>query len=155
MRAKQFVVYLSLTLGPQHAMAQDATRNAALSTACLDFNRTMLDQLARGALKEAESSVSGAISTNLGQSCAWVTQYNMALVLTQSGSLAKAEPFAEQALRTLGTIYPPGDLILLRPLGMLASIQFKQGKIGKARETFRKMQSIHIELPADRAQIGR
>jgi tetratricopeptide (TPR) repeat protein len=61
--------------------------------------------------------------------------------------------FAERAVRSLEATYAPDDLMLLRPLHMLACIHMKRKKTSKAREAFRKMQSIRTELPADRALI--
>jgi len=67
--------------------------------------------------------------------------------------MADAEILAQRSLSILATSYPPGDLALLRPLQILAGARLAQGKTAKARDALRKMESIRIERPQDRALI--
>jgi tetratricopeptide (TPR) repeat protein len=50
-------------------------------------------------------------------------------------------------------MYPPGDLVLLRPLSVLAATQFELGKTAQAREVFKRMLSIRTERPTGRAIV--
>jgi hypothetical protein len=43
--------------------------------------------------------------------------------------------------------------VLLRPLQILAATSFEQGMMGKARAVFKRMQSIRIQRPDDRALL--
>src|ERR1019366_3243859 len=159
-----WVLYVSSALGARHAVAQDVTRHAVLSAACIEFNQTAINQVAGGRLcgfgvlptsainqvaggrlEDAESALSAALADRANgseQSCAWLTLHNLAFVMALSGRLAEAEVLAKRSLKILEKGYPPGDPILLGPLQMLSSIQFEQRKIAKARETFQRLQSI-------------
>src|ERR1035437_7723433 len=156
MRIGLLVLYVSSALGARHAVAQDVTRHAVLSAACIEFNQTAINQVADGRLEDAESALSAALADRANgseQSCAWLTLHNLAFVMALSGRLAEAEVLAKRSLKILEKGYPPGDPILLGPLQMLSSIQFEQRKIAKARETFQRLQSIPTERPADRAMV--
>lgn len=150
------VVYVSSTCTGRYADAQDATRRAVPSPACIEFNQSAINQVAVGRLKDAESTLSATLSDRASgseQSCAWLTLHNLALVMALSGRLAEGEVLEKRSLKILEKGYPPDDPFLLRPLQMLSQIQFEQGKIAKARETFQRLQSIPTERPADRAII--
>jgi len=75
----------------------------------------------------------------------------MAASMAVSGRIADAERLAEQAVRILEKAYSSNDVLLLRPLQILATARFEQGKTGRARETFKRMQAIQIQRPEDRA----
>jgi tetratricopeptide (TPR) repeat protein len=74
--------------------------------------------------------------------------------MSRSGRYAEAEIFAERSVKALEKSYPSDDPVLLLPLRMLATTRFEQGKTGKARVAFRRMQSIRIERPEDRALVS-
>jgi tetratricopeptide (TPR) repeat protein len=154
MRIGLLVLYVSSVLGARCAVAQDVTRQTALSAACIEFNQTAMNQVAVGRLEDAESALSAALANGAndsGQSCAWLTLHNLAFVMALSGRLAEAEVLEKRSLKILEKSYPPEDPVLLRPIQLLSQIQFEQGKIAKARETFQRLQSIPTERPADRA----
>jgi len=79
---------------------------------------------------------------------------NLAAVLQVSGRLAEAEVMAERSVRTFDLSLPPDDPALLRPLHTLAAARFEQGKIARARETFKRMESIRTTRPDDRALVN-
>ena len=156
MRIGLLVVYVSSAWGGRYAVAQDVTRHAVPSAACIEFNQSAMNQLAVGRLKDADSTLSAALGDRASgseQSCAWLTLHNLAFVMALSGRLAEAEALEKRSLRVLEKGYPPADPFLLRPLQSLAQIQFGQRKIAKARETFQRLQSIPTELPEDRATV--
>ena len=156
MRIGLLVLYVSSALGARYAVAQDVTRHAVPSAACIEFNQTAMNQIAVGRLKDAESTLSAALADRASgseQSCAWLTLHNLAVVMALSGRLAEAEVLEKRSLKILEKGYPPDDPVLLRPLQMLSQIQFEQRKIAKARETFQRLQSIPTERPADRAMV--
>ena len=154
MRIGPLVLYVYLLLGGRYAIAQDLTGHVVLSAACIDFNQTATNYVAAGRLKDAESTLSAGLAdpTNGSeQSCSWLTLHNLATVSELWGRLSEAEALEKRSLKILERRYPPDDPVLLRPLQSLVQMQFQQDKIAKARETFRKLQSIPAELPADRA----
>ena len=86
--------------------------------------------------------------------CAGLTMNKIAAFLSDSGRLAEAEAMAQRSVHTLDESLPPDDPALLRPLQVLAAIQFQRGKIARAREAFRRMQSIRTTQPEDRARAN-
>jgi tetratricopeptide (TPR) repeat protein len=156
MRIGFLVWYVSSAFGARYAVAQDVPRHAVLSAACIEFNQTAINQVAGGRLEDAESALSAALADRANgseQSCAGLTLYNSAVVMALAGRFAEAEVLAERSLKILEKSYPPDDPVLLRPLQMLSSIQFEQGKIAKARGALQRMHSIRTERPADHAMV--
>jgi tetratricopeptide (TPR) repeat protein len=157
MQVARIMVLAGSALGVRYAVAQDVTRQTALSAACIEFNQTAMNHLAAGRLKDAESALSAALADRAKgseETCAWLTLHNLAFVMALSGRLEKAEVLTKRSLTILEKGHPPDDPVLLRPLQMLSQVQFEQRKIAKARETFRRLQLIPTEQPADRAIIG-
>jgi tetratricopeptide (TPR) repeat protein len=150
-------VALSLLLcGFQHAAAQDSGPPDAPSRACVEFNRSILDQVGSGQLKDAEIVLSRALASTfngLSPSCDWMILQNMAVVMSRSGRLEESEEFADRSVRALEKTVPPGDPSLLRPLHTLASARMQQGKIAGTREAFQRMRGIPLEHPIDRAMF--
>ena len=70
-----------------------------------------------------------------------------------SGRLADAERLAERSVLILEKTYAPNDVMLLRPLQVLAAARFELGKTARAREAFKRMQAIRIQWPEDRALL--
>jgi tetratricopeptide (TPR) repeat protein len=107
-------------------------------------------------LVEAVRRLSGMLDRKdlLDSLCAGLAMTDMAALLSISGRLAEAEAMAERAVRTLEETGVPDDLKLLRALNILASVRFQLGKMVQARQTFRRMQSIPIQRPEDRAIVG-
>jgi tetratricopeptide (TPR) repeat protein len=77
----------------------------------------------------------------------------MASVFAVLGRVADAERFAARSVKVLDTIYAPDDLVLLRPLQVLAATSFEQGKMARAREAFQRMEAIRVDRPEDRALV--
>jgi tetratricopeptide (TPR) repeat protein len=107
-----------------------------------------------GRFDQAEVALSSTRVASLGQPehlCVGQVLNNLAALTAGLGRLAEAEIFAERSVKTLEKSYPPDDPVLLRPLQNLAATRFEQGKTAKAREAFRRMQSVRTERPEDRA----
>jgi hypothetical protein len=67
--------------------------------------------------------------------------------------MAEAERLAERSVKILERIYPPNDLVLLRPLEILVGTRSEQGKTATARDVFKRMLSIQTVRPEDRAVV--
>jgi hypothetical protein len=67
--------------------------------------------------------------------------------------LADAERLAERSVMILEKAYDSNDVVLLRPLQILAAARFEQGKTAKARDAFKRIQSIRIHRPEDSALV--
>jgi tetratricopeptide (TPR) repeat protein len=149
------MLYVSLAFGGKCLAAQEATQYAAPSAACVEFNRTALQQINSGQLAHAEAALSEALtkSKDFEQSCAWLVLHNMAVVAGLSGGLAEAEVLEERSLKILEKAYPPDDHVFFRPLQLLSSIRFEQRKIGKAREAFQRLRTVRTAGPEDRAML--
>jgi tetratricopeptide (TPR) repeat protein len=156
MRIGLLVFYVSTALGGRYAVAQDLTGHAVLDAACIGFNQTAMNHVAVGRLKDAELTLSAALSDRASgspQSCGWLTLHNLALVMALSARYGEAEVLEKRSLKIIEKDYPPDDPVLLRPLQSLSMIQLEQRKFAKARETFQRLQSIPIERPTDRAMV--
>jgi len=139
-----------------HALAQGASKYPSVSAACVELNQTVMTQLANGQLTQAELMVSAFLAASVDRdrnSCAGLVLNNAAAWMSISGRISDAERLAELSVLTLEKTYPPYDVVLLPPLQILAAARFEQGKIAKAREAFKRMQSIQIERPQDRALV--
>lgn len=77
----------------------------------------------------------------------------MAAFLSASGRIADAERLAERSVVILEKVYDSNDVVLLRPLQILAATRFEEGKTAKAREAFKRIQSIRIHRPEDSALV--
>ena len=157
MRIARLVSFLLLIVGIRHATADEARKHPSLSLACVEFNKTILDRIENGRLKDAKAELSAALDNDrngLEKSCDWMLLYNMAAVLSASGRLTESENLAARSVAILEKVCEPDDPIMLRPLQILGSIQFGLGKIARARETLRRMQLVRIkDLPVQRALI--
>ena len=156
MRIGLLVLYLFSTSGARYAVAQDLAGHAAPSAACIDLNQSAMNYIAVGRLKDAESTLSSALTdpkSGSEQSCGWLTVHNMAVVMALSGRLGEAEVLETRSIKILEMGYPPDHPVLLRPLQSLAQIQYDQREIAKARDTFQRLQSIPTERPADHAKV--
>jgi tetratricopeptide (TPR) repeat protein len=137
-------------------LAQGTSQNLRLSSECIDLNKRVVAEGSKGQLAAAEALASKATVSREGRApdgCTGFVLHNMAALLSMSGQMADAERFAERSVSALEQVYAPDDLVLLRPLSVLASTRFEQGKTAAARAAFRKMQSIRTERPADRALV--
>jgi tetratricopeptide (TPR) repeat protein len=77
----------------------------------------------------------------------------MAAFVYISGGLGDGARLAEQSVQILEKVYSPKDPALFSPLQILAATSFEQGMMRKAREAFKRMQSIPIQRPEDRALL--
>ena len=154
MNAKGWLMSVALTIC--HAAAQGLSPNARISARCAELNQTVIAQTASGQLNKAEALLSAApagLVTSSDDSCEGLILNNMAALMSVTGQLDEAEQFAERSIRILSKNYPSDNLVLLRPLQILAGAQLEQGKIGKARATLNRMRSILTERPDDRALV--
>jgi len=138
------------------AAGQAVNPGGKLTAACVGFHAGVVRQLETGKLAEATAALSKALAepeSVLGETCVWLTLSNLASASAYSGSRAEAEIFAERALKNLDRWYSPQDPIRLRSLQLLFSVQFEQGKRGKAREALRLMRALRIEQAQDRAIV--
>jgi tetratricopeptide (TPR) repeat protein len=129
---------------------------APISDPCAELNQTAMTQVANGKLKEAELSVNALLTSGADQAqraCAGLVLNNMAVFVSISGQAADGSRLAEQSIQALEKAYSSNDPVLLRPLQVLASTNFDRGTLGKAREAFKRMQSIRIQRPEDRALV--
>lgn len=126
------------------------------SQACIDLNQTAVDQIVSGRFEQAERFLTAALaeeSAGPQDLCRALILINMAGILSRSARAAEAERYTERSLALLEKAIPPGHPALLRPLQMLAAACLEQGKITKARDIYRRMQSIPIETPDHRALV--
>jgi hypothetical protein len=75
-------------------------------------------------------------------------------LLSDTGRLAEAEVMAGRSVHTLEESFPLDDPVLLRPLQIVAAVQLQRGKIARAREAFKRMQSISTRRPEDLALVN-
>jgi tetratricopeptide (TPR) repeat protein len=138
------------------AFGQSLNTSAPTGGPCVELNETAMTQVASGKLKEAELALT-AFRTSGGDqaqpACVGLVLNNMAALMSVSGRSEDGARLAGQAIQALERVYSPNDPVLLHPLQILASASFELGMIGKAREAFKRMQSIRIQRPDDRALI--
>jgi tetratricopeptide (TPR) repeat protein len=151
------VLLTASTVG--HAVGQSATKYVPVSAECIDridLNQTVISQIANGKVNEGELAVSAFLASggdHTQDPCAGLVLSNMAAFVSVSGRLADAERLAERSVLILERTYAPNDLMLLRPLQLLAAARFEQGKTARAREAFKRMQAIRIQRPEDGALV--
>jgi tetratricopeptide (TPR) repeat protein len=126
--------------------------NPTLSPACLDLNQKALSRLEAGFADEALTSLANRRGT-LGDSCEWMILHNMAVAMSRTGRLREAETLARRSLELLESSRASNDRMLLRPLGLLGSIQFELHRYAAAHESLRRMQMIDLNRPEDRALV--
>jgi len=139
-----------------YALAQSATNRIQMSAECTELSPKIMTQFGNGRYAAAETLLSTAITCGADRArdtCAGMIMNNMAALLAASGRMADAERLAERSVKTLERIYPPDDLVLLRPRWMLVATLTEQGKIAVARDVFKRMLSIRTERPEDRAVV--
>jgi tetratricopeptide (TPR) repeat protein len=137
-----------------YAPSQSVSGQVLVTPECARLNEFAVSHAVNGQFAEAQRLLSEATASQAGRgrnSCAGFVINNIAALLSVSGRAAEAERFAARSVKILEAIYPPDDLVLLRPLSTLAAARLDQGQIARAREAFKRMQSIRIERPADRA----
>jgi ATP/maltotriose-dependent transcriptional regulator MalT len=136
--------------------AQSAQGIAPISAACVRLNQDALTRVAHRQSSEAEKMLSAALASadRPNSVCAGLIMSNIATLVETSGRLAEAEPMGQRAVHTLEESLPPGHPALARPLHILAAAQFQQGKITRARKTFKRRESIRVTLPEQRALVS-
>ena len=150
------VLYALLALGACDACAQGVSQTVPATAECVELNQRVLMQVASGQFAAAEAALATALASGADReqgSCAGFVLNNMASIMAVSGRIADAEALAERSLKVLEKTYPPDDPVLLRPLQILASTRFEQGKMTRAREAFKRMQTIRNQRPEDRALV--
>jgi len=140
-----------------HILAQSASTRVPASPKCVELNEGVMGQMARGDFKEAELIVSSVLLSDADPargSCAGLILSNMASFMYISGQIADSERFAEKSVQILEKVHSPNDESLLRPLQTLVVAELGQGKTTRAREGFKRMQSIRIQKAEDRALLN-
>jgi tetratricopeptide (TPR) repeat protein len=153
----RLVLHLALVLGIRCGVAQDLAQQTFPSAVCIKLNRTVTTQLKNGAWQEAESALSAFLASGANlpsQTCAGMILNNMSNLMAASGWPAEAEAMAERSVKILEKIYPPDDPILLHPLQNLTASRYEQRKIAGARESFKRMCTVRIQGPEDRALVA-
>jgi tetratricopeptide (TPR) repeat protein len=150
-----WICALLTLLAAGHILAQGVGKPVPVSAVCADLNRTVLAQVANGKVAEAELAVSAFLVSDdpAAEPCAGLVLSNMAAFLSGSGRVADSERLAERSVLILEKVYSPDDVMLLRPLQVLAVARFELGKTARAREALRKMQSVRLERPEDQALV--
>jgi tetratricopeptide (TPR) repeat protein len=147
-----FIVAL-LTISSVCAVARNETNDAPVA-ACAKLNQTFVTQMANGQFSEGETALSAALASradHADDACTALILNNMAGLLSVLGRVAEAERLAERSVAILEKI--PNDSVLLRSLQILAAIRFEEGKIARAREALKRMQSIRIQRLEDSALV--
>jgi tetratricopeptide (TPR) repeat protein len=150
----KLLLLLASTSG--QTLGQNPNTSAPIGDLCVELNRTAMTQAANGKLKEAELALTAFLASGANQAqpaCAGIVLNNMAALLSVSGRSEDGARLAERAVQTLEKAYFPNDPALLPPLQILASASFELGMIGKAREAFKRMQSIRVQRPEDHALL--
>jgi tetratricopeptide (TPR) repeat protein len=122
----------------------------------MDVHQSVLAQANEQRFDEAEATLAAAAADHtkpLEDSCAGLMLNNLAALSAFSGRVIDAERYAQRAVNILEKIYPADDLVMLRPLQVLAAARFEQGKFARAREAFNRMRLVRADRPEDRALV--
>jgi len=143
------------------ANAQTATqlpsgRSRIVSDACAAFDQQVDVLVASGRSQEAEQMLSQALLQGdpPDRRCIGLALSNMSAMLRASGRLADAERTAARAVHILEETLPPEGPALVRPLGILVSIRLELGRLNQARQVLKRLQSIPVSQPEDRALVS-
>jgi hypothetical protein len=142
-RPSKLLVYVASVVFGGATFAQTPDGNS--SVGCEIPNQVAVRYVKEGHSQQAEllliQNLSELQTTRSGAECAGLVLNNLAALMLSSGRLAEAEMFAERSVNILEKSYSPKNAVLLRPLQILSAARFEQGKMGKAREAFQKMQA--------------
>jgi tetratricopeptide (TPR) repeat protein len=130
--------------------------NLPVRDACIELNDAVLVQAANGQVERVESAVSGALATDathVDRSCVAVVLSNVAVLAASMGRLVEAERWAGRSISILEKGYPPSHPAFFRPLQVLVFVWLEQGKTTRAKEMFKRLQSVRIERAEDVAVI--
>jgi tetratricopeptide (TPR) repeat protein len=120
------------------------------------LNDAVLVQAANGQIERVESAISRALATgatHVDPSCTAVVLSNVAVLAASMGRLIEAERWAGRSISILEKSYPPDHPAFFHSLQVLVSVWFEQGKTTRAKEMFKRLQSIRIERAEDVAVI--
>ena len=120
---------------------------------CAHISRLAVAQVASGESGEGHENAARILTQAVSRgedACAGLVLTNVAAFLLASGRLAESERLAERAVHVLEKKYSRDDPALLRALHTLCSARLAQGKVGPARNSFKRIQRVPIELPEDR-----
>lgn len=143
-----------MTLSLCLAIAQDQL--PLPSAECVALDRAVRTEVANGRQPEAETLLSKFLApggSRTEYACAGLVLTSIAIQTAVSGQLGEAEKLAERSLGILKEFYPPDDPVYFRLFYILASVRFEHGEIGRTREVLKRMRTIRIELPEDRAML--
>ena len=152
MRFRLALLYALIGFPGGSAEPQSTAKTAPLSAECAGLNQEATERIAQGRSAEVERLLSLKVVNpgGAGPVCTGLVANNIAARLLISGRLADAERMALRSVRAFETGFSSDDPVLLRPLQILAASRFEQGKIGEARQAFRRMEAVQTTRPQDR-----
>ena len=136
--------------------AMEDPHATVVSQACMESRRRVTGEFVNGQIKDAEAALAGVLAgarSGHERSCTAVIMCDLASILFGWGRLAEAEIFAERAVRTFDKDRRPDDPVFLHPLEVLISVRFEQGKTGRARQAFNRLQSVRTERPEESGPV--
>ena len=143
-----------LTFAARHAMTQ---AQASESAHCVGLDQKFREEVANGRTTQAETLLADSlapVASRAQHSCAGLILSRTAVQMAVSGRMDEAEEFAEQSVHVLGENFSPDDVVFFRPFHILASARFERGEVRKARQAFKRMKTIRIERPEERAMLS-
>jgi tetratricopeptide (TPR) repeat protein len=153
----ELLVCALFALSECNALAQGVSQQVSSTSACTELNENVMAYVMNERFDQAEIALSSTQASGPRQPelfCVGQVLDNLSVLMARSGRFAKAELFAERSVKVLEKSYASDGPVLLLPLQMLATTRFEQGKTAKAREAFRRMQSIRTERPEYRALVS-
>jgi tetratricopeptide (TPR) repeat protein len=139
-----------------HAEPQTIERTTGVSAECVAWIKEAMADVEAGMLAKADVKFAAALAKAEDRSapvCTGLILHNQATIASIAGRFAEGERLAVASITTLERVYPPDDLVLLRPLLVLASTRLEQGNKSGARIAFGRVKRIHVEQPHERAMI--
>jgi tetratricopeptide (TPR) repeat protein len=123
------------------------------SAECSELNRKVIEQVGNGESGKAELALSAVLENSPEPLCTGIILANLAAIRTMQGKYAEAETLSQRSLGLLEEHCAKDSPALLRPLHVLATSRFEQGKIAKAREAFQRMRLLRLDRPMDVALV--
>lgn len=118
---------------------------------CDDLLNLVRQRAAAANWKEARSL---AESANPDTQCAGALMYEIADAALQSGDFAAAENFGQRSLFYLQKTHPSGDILLFRPLQILASVYVDEHQLGRARRVAEQLSATQNQAAIHRAWVA-